>query len=94
MDCSFCETFKNFAVIVFLVQIIFGIKYIYQQFLRPALYGDKLNFKKYGQWASKLNFKIIILDFVFKFKFIYVVVTGATDGIGKSYARTVRIFFF
>lgn len=54
MDCVLCENFRFFATIVVSIQIIFGvIPFIYRQFIKPALNGDKINFKKYGKWASK-----------------------------------------
>lgn len=56
MNCSCCENFKNFAVIVVIIQLIFGVfRHIYEQFIKPVLNGDNINFKKYGEWARKLN---------------------------------------
>lgn len=58
MNCSWCENFKTFAVVVVLIQLFFGVfRHIYQQFIKPALNGDNINFKKYGVWARKLYHK-------------------------------------
>ena len=93
MNCSCCESFKTFAVIVVIIQLVFGVfRHTYEQFIKPALNGDNINFKKYGAWARKLyNVKVvkIVLWVVMK---LFLVVTGATDGIGKEYARSVNIF--
>lgn len=54
MNCSCCENFKIFATYVVIIQLIFGVgRYVYQQFIKPAIHGDKVNFKKYGKWACK-----------------------------------------
>lgn len=64
--CGFLGTFCVFTV---LIQLVCGVfRFLYQQIIGPMLYGDSLDFKKYGSWA---------------------LVTGATDGIGKEYARSL-----
>jgi hypothetical protein len=46
--------FENFCISVVLFQLVFGgSKFIYQQFIAPFLFGNDLDFKKYGKWARK-----------------------------------------
>lgn len=46
----------------------YALPWLFKNFLGPHFLGDKINFKKYGEWA---------------------VVTGASDGIGKEFAKQV-----
>lgn len=58
MLCCF-SLFKGLAVLVFSVQIVKSVfKWIYENFVGPAVFGNSINFKNFGQWASKLKFAV------------------------------------
>jgi 17beta-estradiol 17-dehydrogenase / very-long-chain 3-oxoacyl-CoA reductase len=82
----FCGTFSGISVLIVIIQIIrLVISWIYRNFVGPAIFGSSINLKKFGKWASKfwcLNKRIID-----RLLGSFSVVTGAGDGIGKSYCE-------
>jgi 17beta-estradiol 17-dehydrogenase / very-long-chain 3-oxoacyl-CoA reductase len=52
----------------------------------PAIFGNSINFKKFGKWAGKY-FLLFIEQTIYRLFGSFLVVTGAGDGIGKSYCE-------
>jgi 17beta-estradiol 17-dehydrogenase / very-long-chain 3-oxoacyl-CoA reductase len=80
------ELFKGISVLIVTTQIIRSVfPWIYKNFIGRAIFGNSINFKKFGKWAGKYflheNDEIIYRSIEFS------VVTGAGDGIGKSYCE-------
>lgn len=66
------KMFGQLCVWIVVAQFIrYVLPWLFRNFIGPYFLGDKINFKKYGEWA---------------------VVTGASDGIGKEFAKQV-IFY-
>lgn len=83
------------TALVLILKSVYNLShFVYVNFLGRLL-GHGLNISKCGPWAGNLNIakksKFIIM-FIHFLKMTLSVVTGATDGIGKSYARLVFIY--
>lgn len=89
MSC--CDGFKTFCAYVVLMQLACGVfRWIYENHISPRI-GKQKDFKSFGQWAGLCGCeKCYETNAISLSTSMHAVVTGATDGIGKEYAKSVR----
>ena len=83
------------ATVVFKFLLNIG-HFLYTTYLGAAL-GLNIDLRKCGSWAGNERFyfkRLVVVTFINCWFFLFFpVVTGATDGIGKAYAKEVLFFF-